>query len=163
VTKEEFCGLPLSVALGIMYDVAPDRFAKVPKPDVARPPKFDGRVSRKGGMFTWASEMLLADLEFWQKRNAAGASDGSQYAEKNAKNAKMLSYWVAYRQAFPAEQWSGERNRTRVTANAPSRDPEQHAWESRGDAPPASNTPSGGGFSDADYGTAAPPDDDLGF
>jgi hypothetical protein len=159
MTREEFAALPAPIALGLLYDIAAARLASVEAPQVPRAPKFDSRVSRKGGMFTWASEMLCADLEFWRKRNADASSD-PKYAEKNAKQAKALSYWVAYRTACPSDVWTGERDRQKVRAEPPSREPRLHAWESRGAPASESSQTSGGGFADADY---AGDDEDIPF
>jgi hypothetical protein len=153
MTRDEFVALPASLALGLVYDATPS-LASIPAPRAPLPPKFDSKVSRKGGQYCWASEMLLADLKYWHDKNAAGATDGSQYAEKNAKQAKALSYWVAYRQVCPTDAWSGERDRVKVRAQTPSRDPELHDWKRTGEAAPAQ----GGGYSDADYGSKEDPD-----
>jgi hypothetical protein len=163
VTEEEFCGLPPSIAFSLVYKAFAKELASVPVPKVPLAPKFDSRISRKGGMFVWASEMLLNDLIFWHDRNAAGATDGSQYAEKNAKLAKSLSYWVNYRRAFPTEVWFGERGPSiKVRANPPSRDPEQYPWESSGKGGGAPRESTGRGFADADA-DAGGGDDDIPF
>lgn len=164
MNRDEFCSLPPSVALGLLYDAYAKELVNVPVPKLPSPPKFDTRISRKGGMFVWASEMLLNDLKFWHERNAAGATDGSQYAEKNAKMAKALEYWIKWRIAYPTDVWFGERSQGRATvkvrANPPSRDPEQYPWErSGGDG--SSSKPAGGGFADADG--AGGGDDDIPF
>lgn len=163
MTEEEFCTLPPSVALGLVYKAFAKELASVPAPKLPFPPKFDTRISRKGGVFVWASEMLLNDLKFWHERNAAGATDGSQYAEKNAKMAKALEYWIKWRIAFPTDIWFGERSSGRATvkvrANPPSRDPEQYPWESSGNNS-TSKPASGGGFADADGDGG---DDDIPF
>jgi hypothetical protein len=161
MNKDEFSALPASIALGILYDVYEKELARLPVPKVPLAPKFDSRISRKGGMFVWASEMLLNDLIFWHDRNAAGATDGSAYAEKNAKLAKSLSYWVNYRRAFPTEVWFGERGPSiKVRANPPSRDPEQYPWESSSKGGGSSSESTGRGFADADAGGG---DDDIPF
>jgi hypothetical protein len=96
--------------------------------------------------------MLLADLIFWWKRFDASAKEAGQHADKDAKNAKALEYWIKWRRAFPFDVWSGERNRQPARANAPSREPELHAWERRDDTDSPADAPgtTGGGFADVD-------------
>ena len=159
MTKDEWLALAPSQALGILYDLD-NRISSVAAPQPIRPPKFDSRIPKKGGLFCWASEMTVSDLVWWLRRYQEGAARGGEYAEKDSKNAKAISYWVAYRQAFPFDAWSGERDRMKVQAAAPSRDPAQHPWQ-RGETKPASTT-SGGGFADADYG-ATDEDDSIPF
>lgn len=133
MTREEFCSLPPAIALGLVYDMAERKLAPLEKPRLPLPPKFDGRLSRKGGMFVWYSEMLLDDLRYWHKQKA-GETTG-QYADKSQKEAKALFFWVKWRECYPDAVWSGERNKTQATAMPPSKKPQQHAWEPRGVAP----------------------------
>ncbi len=157
MTKEEFAALPPGLALQAVYDALPSlRTATAPR--VPYPPKFDGRMSRKG-QYCWMSEMTLEDLRYWHERNLASAAEGGQYAEKNHKTAKALGYWVEWRSAFPTEQWRGERNHRTVTANAPSRDPELYDWEERGVEQPAKRA----GFDDDAGGGFGPDDDSIPF
>lgn len=118
------------------------------------PPKFDTRIVRKGGMIQWASECSLKELRFWREQAGKPPSD-PKYAEKNAKQAKSLDYWIAYRQASPMEAWVGERNRIVVTAKPPSDKPQQYPRDEQPeparDSEPPPDFASGPGF-DEDMG-----------
>jgi hypothetical protein len=153
VKRSEFTALPRSLALGVLFDVFERELSDVEAPRIPLPPKFDSRVPRKAGQYCWASEMLLADLIFWWKRFDTSAKAGGQHAEKDTKNGKSLEFWIKWRRAFPHDVWSGERNRQPARANAPSREPELHAWERRSDAgesPQDAPGASAGGFADVD-------------
>jgi hypothetical protein len=158
MNRSEFCSLPPSVALGLIWDQcnldASLGYVEAPKP--ARPPKFDQILYRKEGIM-WASECDAEGLRWWHKRAAESAESGSQYAEKDAKLAKSLGFWIAYREQNPTAIWSGERNREQVTAKAPQSKPEVYPRDGQRAAPAAPS--SSGGYSDADYGS----DDDLPF
>lgn len=169
MNRAEFTGLPLSLALGLLWDAAHeyDRDgtarkldeAEAPKP--ARPPRFDSAIYRREGV-TFASEYDLDGLRYWHKRSADGESD-PQYGEKNAKQAKALSYWIAYREQQPDAIWTGERNRQPTTAKAPQSKPEVYPRDARPAPSPAASSGGGGGsYADADYGGDTP-DDDIPF
>lgn len=159
MNRSEFTSLPLSLALGLLWDAAQDadrittaRYledAEAPKP--ARPPRFDSAIYRRDGI-TWASEYDAEGLRYWRDKNAAGAENGGEYAEKNAKAAKALGYFLEWREQNPSAIWTGERNREQVTAKAPMAKPEVYprTGAPRAAAPAATG---GGGFSDADYGS----------
>lgn len=157
MNKSEFTSLPPGLALGVLFDLFEDGLKDVPRPPIPSAPKYDSRVPRKRGEYCWASEMLLADLIFWWKRFDASAQEDGQHAEKDAKNAKTLEYWIKWRRAFPTETWRGERNRQPVRAFAPSREPELHAWERQGGAGNSTEhePPTGGGFGDVDESDTA--------
>jgi hypothetical protein len=155
LTREQFIALPTNEQLWEVYqelttERETPRAAAPAGPTNAKAPKYDGQLSRKGGMAVWMSEMLLEDLRYWMDRNAADTT--GQYAEKNQKQAKTLSYWVAYREVAPLERWTGLRNDDVVTGAVPTRDPEQHPWAKRGErsATPASSGPAFGGASEFD-------------
>jgi len=135
MTREEFCALPPGIALGLIYDVS-QRIAALPVPPTVRPPKFDGRLSRKGG-YCWMSEMDLGSLRYWFARKSEPGKP--EFAEKDAKTAKELGYWIAWRTADPAAAWSGERNREPARGAPPSRDPQLHQWEPKAAAPAPSS------------------------
>ncbi len=116
-----------------------------------RPPKFDTAIHRQGGKVQWASECSLKELTFWKTRADKPPSD-PKYAERNAKQSKSLSYWIAYRQSNPNDQWRGERNKETVTAAAPSDRPEQYDKE-------ATQAPAGYTSHPVDDNGNAPPDD----
>jgi hypothetical protein len=152
VTRDEFLGLPTGIALGVLYDQMPQRMATVPKPPIPRPPKFDGKLSRKGG-FCWMSEMDLDSLRYWHGKKSQGGKP--EFADKDAKTTKELAYWIAWRLADPTTVWRGERFRVAVVAAPPSRDPAIHPWEKRGEQAPAS----GSTESDSDYFSGGSADD----
>ena len=160
MNRAEFTGLPVALALGLLWDALETEgrawleAQEAPKP--ARPPKFDQILYRKEGIM-WASECDAEGLRWWHKRAAESAESGSQYAEKDAKLAKSLGFWIAYREQNPTAIWSGERNREQVTAKAPQSKPEVYPRDGQRAAPAAPS--SSGGYSDADYGS----DDDLPF
>lgn len=166
MNRSEFTGLPLSLALGIIWDalratgghetnrVLDD--TEAPKP--ARPPKYDQIMYRKDGVM-WASECDAEGLRFWHKRAAESADSGSQYAEKDAKLAKSLAYWITWREQNPTAIWTGERNRQPTTARAPQGKPEVYPRDARPQPTSPAPTNPGGGYSDADYGA----DDDIQF
>jgi hypothetical protein len=156
VTKDEFTSLPLQLALSIVWDVASQRLRDMPCPEVARAPKYDGR-QRKDGGFVWYSEMCLDDLEFWQKKNAASAAEGGQYAEQNGKTARNLEKWVAWRRLFPTEQWRGTRGEEKATAAPPSKEPRVNQWEEKKNG--ATGKKPGGATG---RGKAPPPEEDDG-
>lgn len=154
MTKDEFISLPLRTALGVVYDLLAQQIERAAKPDVARPPKYDDRFPKKKGFYVWVSEMTLEDMTWWRGRKAESAASGGQYAEKDAKWVAKFDKWIAWRQLFPSDVWSGTRGDDRATAAPPSRDPELHAWgnDGGGAASPPRSVSSGGGYSDADYG-----------
>ncbi len=131
MTREEFASLPPKIALEVLYDIARAKLEPLTRPDVPRAPLYDGRLSRGNKGFTFMSEMLLRDLEWWEKKKSESAESGSQYAEKDRKTAATLRAWIAWRKLFPSELWSGKRDEDRVTAAPPSRDPKLHEWGPR--------------------------------
>lgn len=129
MTRDEFTGLPLRLALGVIYDAMPKRLGEMRAPEILRPPKYDGRLSRGGKGYCWMSEMLLEDLQWWHgKKTESGATD-SQYAEKDRKTADTISKWIAWRTLFPTDIWSGTRGEDRATGKPPSKEPILHQWE----------------------------------
>lgn len=167
--REEFSGLPLRLALGVIFDLLPG-IANVEKPRAPLPPKFDDRMPKKKGEFCWMSEMTFDDLSWWHGKKQESAKSGSQWAEKDGKMAQKISHWLKWRAAFPTDIWTGERNHVKVTAAPPSRDPKLYSWDDvkRNDTASASAddgygaAPSGGNeYSDADYGGSS--DDSIPF
>jgi hypothetical protein len=150
--KSEFTSLPPSMALGLLWDVVGGaKLATVEAPKPMMAPKFDSRISRKGGQYVWASELDVSGLRFFFERAAASAKTDSAFAEKNAKEAKGLEYWLKYRECYPDVAWSGERNRQQVKAEAPSSKPKLHDWEPRGAVAPTTATSAAKGYDDAGY------------
>ena len=139
--RDQFCSLPLPIALGLIYDMARAKLEPMPCPRVPLPPKFDGRLSRKNG-FVWMSEMDLNSLEWWLGKQSEAAQRDDQYTERNRKTADTLAKWVEWRKLFPNDRWNGTRGDARVTAEGPSREPQVHDWDNkkkpaqRGSSPP---------------------------
>jgi hypothetical protein len=125
--------------MGLLYDLNSSQLAQTEKPKAARSPKYDHRIGRSGG-YQWASETDAESLKFWGDKAAAGVND-EKYGEKNAKNAKALSYWLQWRTENPTAIWTGERNNEQVTACAPSRKPELHEWSHRTRSSSETETP----------------------
>lgn len=142
MTREQFCALPLSVALGIIHDcIKMESFGPIEMaPEYRAPmaPKFDQKLRTKGG-YMWASECSLRELEY--QHGFLTRPGKPEYAEKNAKAAKGVSFWLEWRRAFPSEVWSGERNRVQCTAAPPRGKPQVHPWEDRDAPAPAQSTP----------------------
>ena len=159
--RDEFLALPLGMQTAILFDQMPQRMASLPLPRVPLPPKYDGRVSRKGG-FCWMREMDLSGLQYFHSRKQQGSKP--EYAERDAKDLKSLAYWIEWRITDPQSAWYGERNRQPTRAKPPSRDPEIHAWEKRADSPPSTGQQTG---TDEDYfgggDTEDPKDNGYGF
>jgi hypothetical protein len=130
VQRDEFCGLPTAIALGLIYDLARAKLEPMPMPRVPLPPKFDGRLGKTGG-FIWMSEMDLGSLEWWLGKKTASSLEDNQYAERNAKTADTLAKWVEWRKLFPDARWNGTRGDQRVTAEAPSREPKLQEWSDK--------------------------------
>ena len=163
MNRQDFTSLPLSLALGAIWDALHEHgdagmiLDDMPAPKRAGSPKYDSAIYRREGV-TYASEYDAEGLRFWQRRAADSAAGGGQYAEQDAKQAKALGFWIAWREQNPGAVWSGERNREQVTAAAPSAKPTVYPRNGGATKPAA---PSGGGYSDADYG--ADDDSDIPF
>lgn len=140
--RATFAALPVGVALGLLFDANPG-LAAMQAPELVKPPRYDRRVYRKGG-FVWASEMLCADLIWWREKKRESAASGSQYAEKDAKEAEALSKFVAWREQSPSEPWSGTRGNEDVTAAPPSKFPRLNENTGRRNAPPPDEIPADG-------------------
>lgn len=137
--REDFTGLPPSVALGWLWDVLSqesrelsERFAEALVPKVPMSPKYDMPIYRREGL-QWASETDAEGLRYWQQRYSE--SSDPKYAEKDAKRAKNLGFWLAWRTVEPYAAWTGERNHETVTANPPSKKPKLHDRNAPSDRP----------------------------
>lgn len=131
MTPEEFYSLPVALQLRRLIEAFPQVAAKAMAGDAPKspmPPKFDTRIRRKDG-FIWASETDASGLRFWITRAEAGGDP--KYAEKNQKEAKALRFFLTWREWFPHERWTGERNHRQETANAPSAKPAIQQWEAK--------------------------------
>lgn len=137
--RSEFTALPVGVALGLLFDANPG-LARVPAPELTRPPRYDGKLFRKGG-FVWMSETELASLKWWREKKQESANSGSQYAARDAKDVATLDKWIAWREQSPTECWSGTRGDESVMAAAPSRSPVLRENTRRGPAPPPDYEP----------------------
>lgn len=114
-----------------------------------RSPKYDTALYTKAGRF-WASECNESRLEFEIKRAEESAAGGGQYADKDAKKANALRFFLAWRKRNPSTCWTGERDRMQVTAKAPSQKPEATPRDAQRAPDPAPS--SGANYSDEDYG-----------
>ena len=132
MTPEDFFALPVSIQLRRLFDAYPQMAAKVMAGEPIKPPyppKYDTRIRVKGG-YVWASECSIGELRFFKAR--AEKPGDAKFADKNQKEAKALSLFATWREWFPSERWSGERNRQQVTGDAPSSKPRVYEWEPRG-------------------------------
>lgn len=140
MNKEQFCALPVAIALGLIYDMARPKLEPMPMPRVPLPPKYDGRLGKTGG-FVWMSEMDINSLEWWLAKKTESSLKGDQYAERNAKTAETLAKWVEWRKLFPNDRWNGTRGNDRVTAEPPSREPQLQQWDDSKQPPKRGATP----------------------
>lgn len=179
MTRDEFLSLPPGVALRILFDALDEETVhaidRAEKPEVPRAPKYDYTIYRQNGI-QYASETDIRGLTFWRDRAQASANGGGEWAIKDAKNAENLNRWLAWREFFPNEAWSGERNRVELVAAPPSARPRVYPRTNSGgqqqrQAPPRQQEAptddyfgTGGGkssgYSDADYGGG---DEDIPF
>jgi hypothetical protein len=157
VTRDEFASLPPRIALELIYDMAKAKLINVPRPDVPKPPLYDGRLSRGDKGFVWMSEMLLSDLEWWRTAKQKTVDEGGKWAEQAGKAVVTLSKWIAWRSLFPSELWSGKRNDDRVTAAPPNRTPAVHDWPKKNESQKKPGPSSSRGPAPDE------PEDDLGF
>lgn len=130
MTRDEWLALPPAIALAALYDLIPG-LATAPAPSVPRKPKYDSRLSKKGG-YVWMSEMTAEDLKWWRGKKQESVDGGGQYAEKDAKTLRAIDGFLAWREVFPHDVWWGIRGDGRVTARPPSRDPIVHEWDNSG-------------------------------
>ena len=164
MTRDEWCGLPLSMALGVIYDEAPAvmraAIEDAPKPRVPFAPKFDTACYQSAGI-QYASEMDLRDLQ-WQLDRATKPSE-PKYADANAKQAKALRYWIEYRRVFPSAPWTGERNRKTVSAPPPAGKARVYEREQRTPATEARRDESAPDFDGPDDPQSGFGDEDVPF
>lgn len=96
---------------------------------MSQSPRYDMRIRRKGG-YQWASETDLEGLQFWHGLKSRPSSNPA-YADKDAAEAKKLSYWVKWREADPYSRWKGVRGDSEVVALQPSDKPAIHSWDEK--------------------------------
>lgn len=125
MTRDEFMALPGALALGVLYDENESSLRHIEAPQIPRPPKYDMRIFQRGG-YVWASEFALRMLVWWRNKYSESASNGGQYAEKDAKRAASLDRWIAWRVCFPSDIWTGTRDDREVVAKMPSHKPTLH-------------------------------------
>jgi hypothetical protein len=126
MTRDEFLSLPPTLALRLLFDALDEEttvaLLRQECPKVPRSPKYDQPIYRRDGIM-WASETDAEGLRFWLGKYQASAAGGGQYAEADAKRAKQMEHWIAWRECFPDAAWSGERDRTSLVAKPPSNRP----------------------------------------
>jgi hypothetical protein len=124
--RADFLRLPLPLQVRLLFDALDEDTSRAllaqDKPKVPLPPKYDLAIYRQSGIM-WASETALEGLQYWHKKYKAGADGGGQYAAQDAKRVGYLDKWIAWRELFPAECWSGKRNDDDVVAKPPSTKP----------------------------------------
>lgn len=169
MTRDEFSALPAALQVQVLLDCLehvphfPARFAAAPTPRVEFPPKYDARIRRAGGI-CWASECDLEGVNYWLKRAEEGAASGSEFAEKDRKQAVALAKFRAWREQNPGVQWTGVRGDETVTAAPPSSRPTVYPVASRrNDPPPPAERPQGSGDYDGTYGEPGTGDDNVPF
>jgi hypothetical protein len=158
VDRDEFRSLPPYVALGLLFDLYEEQLANEPRPRPPFPPKYDGKLTKSGG-FIWMSECDLGSLEWWLSKKIESANGDGDFAEKDAKLVPILEKWIAWRRAYPYEQWSGTRGDDRAIATFPCKNPKLRQWEPRKDGAgkPTTGAKPGGG---ARQPNSPPPSDD---
>lgn len=124
---EDFAALPPGIALRVLLECLPEetRDAVLAKPALRSPlpPKYDQAIFRSEGV-QWASELDLPSLRYWRQKSLEGGDP--KYADSNRKRAESLARWIAWRDWYPEAIWTGERDRQRVTAAPPSREPQTY-------------------------------------
>lgn len=143
MTRAEFNALPVAAQVRLIMDAFPsveERVLAMDAPRLPMPPKFDSRIRRKEG-YQWASETDIDGLHYYHSRAAQGATSGS-YAEKNAKEARGLEFWIRWREIYPTQVWAGDRNRVESVALPPASKPTVHQWEARGETGTTASTTS---------------------
>jgi hypothetical protein len=126
MTREDFFSLPLPLQVRLLFDALDEESSRAllaqEKPKLPLPPKYDMAIYRQGG-HTWASEHSLDGLVWWRNRYQTGAESGGQYAEQDKKRVVNIDKWIAWRELFPTECWSGKRNDDDVVAKPPTKKP----------------------------------------
>jgi hypothetical protein len=132
MNRDQFDALPPTMQLRALTEIVLDG-RSLDEINYGRrpfPPRYDARIGRRGG-YQWASETDLEGLKFWLKNLQARAGKGGQYAAKDAKRAKDLERWVAWREWEPRVQWNGQRFDATVKAAPPSNKPQLHEYEQK--------------------------------
>lgn len=124
--RATFLGLPLPVQVRLLFDSIDEETSRAllaqEAPKIPLPPKYDLAIYRQGGNM-WASETAPEGLSYWRKKYKAGADGGGQYAEQDGKRVGLIDKWIAWRECFPADCWSGKRGDDDVVAKPPSTKP----------------------------------------
>jgi hypothetical protein len=143
VTPEKFLALTIPEQLLAIYERLEQRAVTPPGSGSGKAPKFDTVINRGQGKVQFASECSLKELLYWKAQSDKPPKD-PKYTESNQKRSRALGYWISYRQASPDEQWRGERNRTTITAAAPSDKPLLYDKDAPTHVEPPSNGAGGG-------------------
>lgn len=168
--KSEFTALPVSMIAELLWPLIGGKLQDVEAPKTPLPPKWDMRLSRKGGKYIWASECDLGSIKFYHER--AQQPGAPEFLEKNKKDADSLGFWYRWRSAFPSAIWSGERGKKGdppVTAKAPANKPTEYNWEPKGGSPAPRTTSTSAGYDDeptgvqGGYGSGSDDDDSIPF
>jgi hypothetical protein len=138
VNKSDFENLTLRKALSVLWSVlgddARDALEQMETPQPARSPKYDTRLRTKGGL-VYASECDLSQLKYYHDRACKPPMD-EKYRDKQEKEAKALSFFIAWRSENPEARWVGERyQQGEVKAAAPSSRPRVTDWDDNSLAP----------------------------
>lgn len=139
MNREEFARLPLSQALGVLYDANVKGYSleSIVAPEPPRParmPQYDQRMSTRGG-YCWASECDMSQLQYYLSRALKPSTD-PKYTIKNERDAKAIAYFIAWREQNPNAIWTGERYGLGVVdAASPSSRPRVTEWEPRAEEP----------------------------
>jgi hypothetical protein len=133
VTRDELAILPPIIQLKVLWSVVLDgvTLSSVPSPKQVRPPKYDLRIGRQGGVYQWASETSLEGLRFWHGVQKKRPSTNPKYAEADKRRLEDFERWINWREWEPYAPWQGERNRAAVTASAPVPKPRVYQYEKR--------------------------------
>jgi hypothetical protein len=134
MNRSDFTGLPTSVLAALLWDHVPEIRDALDRADVLVPkipsaPRFDTVLFRSDGV-QYASECDAGQLRYYLMRSQESAAKGGQWAEKDAKRAKALQYFLDWRLVDPHSRWTGERNREKgVVAEPPSSRPKTYPRE----------------------------------
>jgi hypothetical protein len=124
--RDDFLSLPVPLQIRLLFDALDEETSRTllaqEAPKVPLPPKYDLAIYRQSGIM-WASETALEGLEYWRAKYKAGANGGGQYAAQDAKRVANIEKWIAWRQLFQSECWSGKRGDDDVVAKPPSTKP----------------------------------------
>jgi hypothetical protein len=139
VTRDELAILPPTIQLKLLWSVVLDgaQLASVPTPKQPRPPKYDLRIGRQGGVYQWGSETSLEGLRFWYDVQKKRPSSDPKYEEADKRRLQDYERWINWREWEPNAPWQGERDRKAVLAPPPMPKPRTYKYERRQQQEPA--------------------------